>query len=280
VQYTFLLCNVLYLAALWGWSSGRIGLALTPGPLIATVASLLGGRLADRAGKRPLLVAGSLLAAAGCGFLAARAGPAPAYAAVLLPGVLLAQAGTSLAALAANDAALTSVPQERLGTASALAFLARSFGAALGIAALAAILAVQALPSFRAAWAAMAGCALATVLLAAAMVRPAGGSRPPEGPETARARARLGRGRGPYAYRLATCPSDRQAADRHAAHAEMAPPSALLTSYATNLPSGTRAEAEAGAGSRRASGSEADQPVDAGLDRPEERGEQAGCEDQ
>ncbi|MEL6984398.1 MAG: MFS transporter, partial [Actinomycetota bacterium] len=52
----------LFLGRVWEYSNGRIGLAITAGPLCAGPASLLGGRLADRFGQRWLMIGGSALA--------------------------------------------------------------------------------------------------------------------------------------------------------------------------------------------------------------------------
>ena len=52
----------LWLGRVWGYSTSRIGLAITVGPVCAGVATVLGGRLADRYGHRWLMIGGAALA--------------------------------------------------------------------------------------------------------------------------------------------------------------------------------------------------------------------------
>ena len=56
--YALLLCNVLFLTQVWGYSILEAGFAVTPGPLMAAVSAPLGGRLADRFGQRVVAAAG------------------------------------------------------------------------------------------------------------------------------------------------------------------------------------------------------------------------------
>jgi len=175
VQYTFLLGNVLFLSSLWGWSSARVGAALSPGPLVAVAASVLAGRLGRRLGWRAIAGGGSLVVAAGCAWLALTAGQRPAYVAVLLPGLLMVQGFASGAAVAMNAAVLAAAG-ERLGTASAMTFLSRTFASALGTAGLAVLLTGQRLGDFRLAWTAMSACAVAAA--AASLGLPARDAEP------------------------------------------------------------------------------------------------------
>src|SRR5215213_11823368 len=64
--YALLLCNVLYLTEVWGYSVLDAGFGVTPGPLAAAVAAVLGGRLTERIGPRAVLVPAALAAAAAC----------------------------------------------------------------------------------------------------------------------------------------------------------------------------------------------------------------------
>ena len=56
--YALLLCNVLFLTGVWGYSILEAGIALTPGPIAAAVAAPIGGRLSDRFGQRLVAVPG------------------------------------------------------------------------------------------------------------------------------------------------------------------------------------------------------------------------------
>src|SRR5206468_4186550 len=63
--YALLLCNVLILTGVWGWSTLHAGLALTPGPLTAAVLAPLAGRISDRYGQRVVAAPGGLCSPAG-----------------------------------------------------------------------------------------------------------------------------------------------------------------------------------------------------------------------
>ena len=64
--YALLLGKVLFLTHVWAYSIVTAGVAVTPGPLMAAMTSVVGGRLSDRFGQRAVAVAGRLLFAAGC----------------------------------------------------------------------------------------------------------------------------------------------------------------------------------------------------------------------
>ena len=54
-----------FLMQVWHYSLPKAGLAVTPGPLLVVPVAIIAGRIAARAGHRPVLVAGGLLYAAG-----------------------------------------------------------------------------------------------------------------------------------------------------------------------------------------------------------------------
>ncbi len=54
-------CNVLFLTNVWGYSTLRAGLAITPGPLVVAALSRSTGRLAARVGYGKVLVLGGLV---------------------------------------------------------------------------------------------------------------------------------------------------------------------------------------------------------------------------
>lgn len=173
VQFTVVLCATLYLTRRWGYAAGDAGLALTPGPAAAAVASWLGGRMAPRLGTRRVALVGGVLAVGGWGWFAVTAGAAPAYAAELLPGLVFGMGGTSLLNIAVQTTAVREIPPERFGMGGALNMLARSAGAVIGVAALAAVLTTSATSGFRASWLGIVGCL--AVVLALAVAAPGGG---------------------------------------------------------------------------------------------------------
>lgn len=138
--YAAILCNVLFLTAVWGYSVLEAGLAVTPAPLVATIVAALAEKLGRRTGLRAAIGPGALLIAAGVGFFAVRTGTSPDFLGSWLPGMVMVGAGVGLAFPALGSVALESVPPERFATATALNATARQLGAVLGIALLVALL--------------------------------------------------------------------------------------------------------------------------------------------
>jgi DHA2 family methylenomycin A resistance protein-like MFS transporter len=103
-------------------------------PLFAPLAIIapFGGRITSRIGSRLPAAAGLLMAVAGLALLALAA-PHSSYL-VLLPAFLLWGTGMGLLTPAVVAAAISSVPGERAGLASAMNNTARQTGGAIGIA--------------------------------------------------------------------------------------------------------------------------------------------------
>lgn len=161
----FLLLNTLYLQDMRGLSPVRAGLATTPMAVTVLLASPLSGRLVGSRGPRlPLAVAGV------CTFVAC----------AMLTGVT---DETSLLWLAAayavfgigfgfvnapiTNAAVSGMPREQAGVASAIATTSRQFGQTLGVAVVGAIVAAgTGLPAAAdAAWWTLAGLGVVVLLL-------------------------------------------------------------------------------------------------------------------
>jgi hypothetical protein len=118
--------------------------------------------LAGRVGTRPLVVAGVLVFAAGCGWWLARVGTTPHYAADMLPGMIATGIGVSLVFPILAGVAVAGLPPGRSATGSALFNMARQIGGVVGIAVLVAILGPSAgLSEFQAGWVFMGASALA-----------------------------------------------------------------------------------------------------------------------
>jgi EmrB/QacA subfamily drug resistance transporter len=161
--YALLLANVLYLTGVWRYDVLVAGLAVTPGPLMAALASAVGGRLSDRFGARAVIVPGALLFVTGCALFAVGIGPDPAYLAHFLPATLLTGTGVGAVYSGLGVAAVAALPANRYATGSAIGTCARQIGAVLGLAALLSGLAAGA--DYHAAWALMAVGAGATALV-------------------------------------------------------------------------------------------------------------------
>jgi EmrB/QacA subfamily drug resistance transporter len=139
--YAFLLGNVLFLTGVWHFSILEAGFAMTPGPLMAAVGAVTGGRLADRYGQRAVALPGGLLFGLGTLGVAASTGTTPAYATEVLPWLPITGLGVGLSFSAWGSAAVAELPPSRFATGGAITGCVRQIGAVLGIAILVAVLA-------------------------------------------------------------------------------------------------------------------------------------------
>src|SRR5262249_28042554 len=62
--FGYTLLNALYLTDVWHYSVLKAGLALTPGPIVATLVAIAAARLVTRHGPRPVVIPGALIWAA------------------------------------------------------------------------------------------------------------------------------------------------------------------------------------------------------------------------
>jgi EmrB/QacA subfamily drug resistance transporter len=165
----------LFLTGVWGYSVLEAGLGLAPGPVMAAVGAVIGGRVAGRYGTRAAALPGALLFTASMTWLVASMDDQPQYVAHYLPGNLLGGLGVGLVIAALSAAMAAAVPPERFATGTAIFSMARQIGIALGIAVLVAIVATPdaADPAgvFRTAWTAMAGAGVLVALGSAAIGR-------------------------------------------------------------------------------------------------------------
>jgi EmrB/QacA subfamily drug resistance transporter len=164
VIYALPAASVLFLVGVWGYSEARAGLAVTPGPLIQTLAALAGGRLCSRYGPRPVAVSGAAALAASTLIFALATSNHASYWAVMFPAVLGSGAGVGLLLTSLSAATLSEVPAARLASGTSIAVIARAAGAVVSLAALALILSsmpdgISALRPYHLAWAGMAGIA-------------------------------------------------------------------------------------------------------------------------
>src|SRR4029453_15128087 len=158
--YALLLCNVLFLTGVWGYSILQAGVLLTPGPLAAAITAPIGGRLSDRVGQRAVAVPGGLIFAAGALLFVLGVGEQPSYVSEFLPATLLTGAGVGLSFAAFGSAAVAELPRSRYATGGAIANCFRQIGAALGISALIVVLGTPSvtdpLADYHRAWSLMA----------------------------------------------------------------------------------------------------------------------------
>jgi EmrB/QacA subfamily drug resistance transporter len=173
--FALLLCNVLFLTAVWRYSVLAAGAALTAGPITAAVMAPLAGRLADRFGQRAIAVPGSVLFATGAAALVFRADETPRFWAVFLPAAVLTGAGIGLVLPAFGSAAVAELPRPRFATGVAVASCFRQIGAVVGVAVLVAVLGHPApdavVAAFHRCWAVVCGTGLASLVVSVALGR-------------------------------------------------------------------------------------------------------------
>ncbi|MEA2155076.1 MAG: hypothetical protein QOE11_1216 [Solirubrobacteraceae bacterium] len=128
----------LYLQQVLGASALRAGLMFLPLTGSVFLGSRVAPRLVSRFGVRAAVVAGMVSATAGLLVLTGVA-PGASYAAVVLPGGVLACFGMGLALVPATIAAVQGVPAAQSGLASGLLNTSRLVGGAIGLALLSTI---------------------------------------------------------------------------------------------------------------------------------------------
>jgi EmrB/QacA subfamily drug resistance transporter len=135
--YTVLLATPILLSRHLEWSSLEVGVALAVLSAPMVVFSPIGGRLADRLGRRPPAVAGCVILAAGLLPLALAPGLSP-YA--LLPCLCLMGAGVGLSTAGLQASAIEALEPAQAGVAAGVFSTSRYVGSFAGSIALARLL--------------------------------------------------------------------------------------------------------------------------------------------
>ncbi len=136
----------LYLQQVLGDDALQAGLAFLPITLSVFAGSSLAPRLVGRFGIRRVITAGMLIASAGLALFTGFE-PTGSYAALVLPGGVLAGLGMGLTLVSSTIAATQGVPGAQSGLASGLLNTSRLFGGALGLAVLSTVAAAASHPS-------------------------------------------------------------------------------------------------------------------------------------
>jgi EmrB/QacA subfamily drug resistance transporter len=125
-----------------GYSPLETGLRILPWTATPLFISPIGGVLSDRIGRRPVLVIGLALQAAGFLWLASVASTATAYLLMIVP-LLVAGVGISLALPAAATAVVSAVSPGDVGKASGVNGTMQRFGSSFAVALAAAVFAAN-----------------------------------------------------------------------------------------------------------------------------------------
>jgi len=123
-----------------GLSPGAAGLVLTPGAVALAILSPLSGRLSDRIGVRPPIVAGLVIMGFSALFISTFAGASPV---LIAAGILGVGAGFVFIQSPANNAAANALPEEEVGVGMGIFAGAFFLGAGTGPALIGAFLAAR-----------------------------------------------------------------------------------------------------------------------------------------
>ena len=128
----------LYMQNVLGFSPIRSGSAYLPVTAGIIVAAGISSQLFARIGTRPVIVAGTLIAAAGVWYLS-RIPVHGTYPRTLLPGLLIMAVGIGAVLVAVTTAANAGVAEDKAGLAAGLLSASQQLGTALGLAIFSAI---------------------------------------------------------------------------------------------------------------------------------------------
>jgi EmrB/QacA subfamily drug resistance transporter len=160
-----LLSLVLFLTGPWHYSILRAGLAIAPGPAMAALFAIPGGKLGQRFGHATVLVCSTTLFAASFLWWATRLSTSPDYLGAFLPGIILSGIAVGPTIPNLYTAGVASLSANRYATGSAVLSMSRQIGSALGVAILVAVLGApapdQVLEAFRRGWLVCAGLSVA-----------------------------------------------------------------------------------------------------------------------
>ncbi|HTJ37785.1 MAG TPA: DHA2 family efflux MFS transporter permease subunit [Dactylosporangium sp.] len=129
-----------YMQVAFGSGPLKAGLQLLPWTATLFIVAPVAGRLVDRIGERPLVVAGLALQGAGMFWISRAANGRVDYADLVLP-LIVAGCGVSMAMPATQSASIGALPREAVGIASGIYSMMRQLGGVAGVAVLAAVFA-------------------------------------------------------------------------------------------------------------------------------------------
>jgi predicted MFS family arabinose efflux permease len=127
----------LYMQNMLGYSAVEAGVRFLPATLMIVLIAPLAGRLTDKVGARPLMVAGLSLASLSL-LLQTRIDVDTGYG-LLLPSFILLGIGMALVMSPMSTAAMNAVSPDKAGVASGILSMSRMVGGTFGVAAIGAL---------------------------------------------------------------------------------------------------------------------------------------------
>jgi EmrB/QacA subfamily drug resistance transporter len=143
VMMTTLVVGPFFLSLALGLKSAAVGLVLSVGPVVAALAGVPAGRLADRLGARRVTVFGLAGIGAGSALLAAL--PAPLGVLGYLAPLVAITVSYALFQTANNTAVMREVPSDRRGVIAGMLNLSRNLGLVTGASVMGAVFAFAAM---------------------------------------------------------------------------------------------------------------------------------------
>jgi len=131
----------VFMDRVWGFEKWQIGLALTPGPIVAGTSTILAGRLVDRIGWRPVLLIGSIVAPLSTLIAILTVSTSERYWIALFPPIALFGMGWAFVIPPLNSGVLRRVSADLFGQVNASFTTVRNVAGAIGIAVVVAMLA-------------------------------------------------------------------------------------------------------------------------------------------
>lgn len=140
VMMSTLVVGPFYLSRTLGLQEALVGLVLSAGPLVAALAGVPAGRIADRFGAPRMIIAGLVAMAAGSAVLSAM--PARLGVAGYVAPMVVITAGYAVFQTANNTAVMADVLPDRRGVISGLLNLSRNLGLITGASVMGAVFAL------------------------------------------------------------------------------------------------------------------------------------------
>ncbi|OYW20822.1 MAG: hypothetical protein B7Z52_01845 [Burkholderiales bacterium 12-64-5] len=142
VVMTTLVVGPFYLSQALGLNAAHAGMVMSIGPLVAALAGVPAGRIADRLGTQRMIFAGLISIAAGCMLQAML--PMSVSSAGYIAAIVIITSGYALFQTANNTAVMTAIHPDNRGVISGMLNLSRNLGLITGASVMGAVFAYAA----------------------------------------------------------------------------------------------------------------------------------------